>query len=162
MLKTDNDRFTSDFNQMLLIIMINSMGFFFIGFWIPIIARMNMAASAFQISLVVVSWTVGRMINSFITGFIVDRTKSRTRLVLIGSFGRATSYFITYTAFISNQIFLLGIGHFTLGFFAGFFWIPINTLIAYSKRREHLLFLLLTVWLNLNQLEYFSRKCFLF
>ncbi len=135
--KVDENRFTHDYNQMLRIIIMNSLGFFFLGFWIPIIARSNMGASALQISLVVVSHVIGRMISGFITGFIVDRIKSRTSLVLIGSFGRAIAYFIIYAAFISNQIFLLSVGHATLGFMAGVFWIPFNILVAEKSSKDH-------------------------
>ncbi|MHA2037828.1 MAG: MFS transporter [Promethearchaeota archaeon] len=133
----DENRFTHDYNQMLRIIILNSLGFFFLGFWIPIVARSNMSATALQISLVVVTNVIGRMISGFITGFIVDRIKSRTSLVLIGSIGRAIAYFIIYVAFISNQILLLGIGHGTLGFMAGVFWIPFNIFVAEKSNKEH-------------------------
>ncbi|MBY8983535.1 MAG: MFS transporter [Candidatus Lokiarchaeota archaeon] len=135
--KVDENRFTHDYNQMLRIIILNSLGFFFLGFWLPIIARSNMNASALQISLVVVTNVIGRMTSGFIIGFIVDRVKSRTSLVLIGSFGRAIAYFIIYAAFISNQIFLLGLGHGTLGFMAGVFWIPFNILVAEKSNKDH-------------------------
>jgi len=135
--KIDESRFTHDYNQMLKIIILNSLGFFFIGFWIPIVARANMGASAFQISLLITSFVIGRMISGFITGFITDRIKSRTKLVLIGSFGRAVSYFITYAAFITNQIFLLGVGHSTLGLMSGVFWIPFNTFVAEKSSKKH-------------------------
>ena len=135
--KVDENRFTHDYNQMLRIIILNSLGFFFLGFWIPVIARSNMSATALQISLVVVTNVIGRMISGFITGFIVDRIKSRTLLVLIGSFGRAIAYFIIYAAFISNQIFLLGVGHGVLGFMAGVFWIPFNIFVAEKSSKDH-------------------------
>ncbi len=135
--KIDESRFTHDYNQMLKIVILNSLGFFFIGFWIPIVARMNMGASAFQISLVVVSYVIGRMISGAITGFITDHTTSRTKLVLIGSFGRAISYFIIFASFITNRIFLLGLGHFTLGFMAGVFWIPFNIFVAEKSSKDH-------------------------
>jgi len=135
--KVDENRFTHDYNQMLRIIILNSLGFFFLGFWIPVIARSNMSATALQISLVVVTNVIGRMISGFITGFIVDRIKSRTSLVLIGSFGRAIAYFIIYAAFISNQIFLLGVGHGVLGFMAGVFWIPFNIFVAEKSSKDH-------------------------
>ena len=135
--KVDENRFTHDYNQMLTIVILNSLGFFFIGFWIPIVARGSMGATFFQIGLVVVSNVIGRMISGFITGFIVDHIKSRTQLVLIGSFGRAISYFIIYTAFITNSIFLLGVGHGTLGFMAGVFWIPFNIFVAEKSSKSH-------------------------
>jgi MFS family permease len=135
--KVDENRFTHDYNQMLRIIILNSLGFFFLGFWIPVVARSSMSATALQISLVVVSNVIGRMVSGFITGFIVDRIKSRTSLILIGSFGRAIAYFIIYAAFISNQIFLLGVGHGTLGFMAGVFWIPFNIFVAEKSSKDH-------------------------
>ncbi|MFX1457648.1 MAG: MFS transporter, partial [Promethearchaeota archaeon] len=135
--KVDESRFTHDYIQMLQIIMLNSLGFFFIGFWIPIIARENMGASAFQISIVVVSWVVGRMVSGFVTGFISDHVKSRTSLVLTGSFGRGISYFIIYTAFIANHIYILMIGHAALGLCAGIFWVPFNMFVAEKTSKNH-------------------------
>ena len=128
--KTDEERFTSDFNDMLKIVLLNSLGFFFIGFWTPIIANINMGATGLQLSLIVSVQVLGRMNSGFIVGFITDRIKSRTFLVLIGSFGRALAYFIIYTAIITNSIYMLGIGTFILGFMAGVFWVPFNTFIA--------------------------------
>ena len=137
LLKIDESRFTHDYNQVLIIVILNSLGFFFIGFWIPIVALGRMGANAFQVSLVSVSWFIGRLISGFITGFIVDRIKSRTSLVLIGSFGRAIAYFIIYTAFITNEIFILGIGYASLGICAGIFWIPYNIIITEKSNKDH-------------------------
>ena len=135
--KIDESRFTSDYNQMLTIIILNSLGFFFLGFWISIVARVDMGASNFQIGLVVVSNVIGRMISGFYIGFIADRIKSRTSLVLIGSFGRAISYFIIYASFIANHILLLGIGYFILGHMAGIFWVPFNMFVAEKSSKDH-------------------------
>jgi MFS family permease len=63
--------------------------------------------------------------------------KSRRKLVLIGSIGRGTSYFIIYTAIILNSVILLGVGTFTLGFMAGVFWVPFNTLIAEKSNKDN-------------------------
>jgi len=133
----DSNRFTPDFNQMLKIVILNSLGFFFIGFLVPIIARYNMSATAIQISLIVSFQVLGRTISGTITGFLTDRMKSRKKLVLIGSIGRGTSYFIIYTAIILNSIILLGIGTFALGFMAGVFWVPFNTLIAEKSNKDN-------------------------
>ena len=139
MLKREQDstRFTPDFNHMLKIVILNSLGFFFIGFLVPIIARYNMSATAIQISLIVSFQVLGRTISGTITGFLTDRMKSRKKLVLIGSIGRGTSYFIIYTAIILNSIMLLGIGTFALGFMAGVFWVPFNTLIAEKSNKDN-------------------------
>jgi len=136
-LKIDENRFTNDYPQMLRIVILNSLGFFFLGFWIPIVAEGRIGATFFQIGLLVVSNVIGRMISGFITGFISDRVKSRTSLVLIGSFGRGISYFIIYAAFITNNIIILGIGHSTLGFCAGIFWVPFNILVAEKSNKDH-------------------------
>ncbi|MFW9901948.1 MAG: MFS transporter [Candidatus Thorarchaeota archaeon] len=135
--KTDLERFTSDFNYMLKIVLLNSLGFFFIGFWIPIIANLSMGATGFQLSLIVSVQVLGRMISGFIVGFITDKIKSRTLLVLIGSFGRTIAYFIIYAAIITNYIILLGIGTFILGFMAGVFWVPFNTFVAEKSSKNH-------------------------
>ena len=139
MLKSEQDstRFTPDFNHMLKIVILNSLGFFFIGFLVPIIARFNMLATAIQISLIVSIQVLGRTISGTITGFLTDRVKSRRKLVLIGSFGRGTSYFIIYTAIILNSVILLGVGTFILGFMAGVFWVPFNTLIAEKSNKDN-------------------------
>jgi DHA1 family multidrug resistance protein-like MFS transporter len=135
--KIDGSRYTRDYNQMLKIVILNSLGFFFIGFWIPIVARESMGASAFQIGLLVVSNVIGRMISGFYIGFIADRIKSRTSLVLFGSFGRGIAYFIIYASFIANHILLLGIGYFILGHMAGIFWVPFNIFIAEKSSKYH-------------------------
>ncbi|HUW90371.1 MAG TPA: MFS transporter [Candidatus Nanopelagicaceae bacterium] len=133
----DSNRFTPDFTHMLKIVILNSLGFFFIGFLVPIIARLNMSATAIQISLIVSIQVLGRTISGTITGFLTDRVKSKKKLVLIGSIGRGTSYFIIYTAIILNSVILLGIGTFTLGFMAGVFWVPFNTLIAEKSNKNN-------------------------
>ncbi len=133
----DSNRFTPDFNHMLKIVILNSLGFFFIGFLVPIIARFNMFATAIQISLIVSIQVLGRTVSGTITGFLTDRLKSRKKLVLIGSIGRGTSYFVIYTAIILNSIILLGIGTFTLGFMSGVFWVPFNTLIAEKSNKDN-------------------------
>ncbi|MFX1477000.1 MAG: MFS transporter, partial [Promethearchaeota archaeon] len=137
LLKIDESRFTHDYNQMLMIVVLNSLGFFFIGFWIPLVAIANMTSSLIAISLVVTSNVFGRMISGFIVGFITDRIKSRTKLVLLGSFGRAIAYFIIYASFITSQILVLGIGHFILGFMAGVFWVPFNILVAEKSNKNN-------------------------
>ncbi|MFW9867467.1 MAG: MFS transporter [Candidatus Thorarchaeota archaeon] len=137
LLKIDESRFTHDYNQMLMIVVLNSLGFFFIGFWIPLVAIANMTNSLIAISLVVTSNVIGRMISGFIVGFITDRIKSRTKLVLLGSFGRAIAYFIIYASFITSQILVLGIGHFILGFMAGVFWVPFNILVAEKSNKDN-------------------------
>jgi MFS family permease len=135
--KLDGDRFTPDFNDMLKIIILNSFGFFYIGFLVPILARQNMLATGFQVSLLIAFQVLGRTISGVLTGYITDRIKSKTILVLIGSFGRGISYFMMYWAIIINSILILGIGMLILGFMAGVFWVPLNTLIAEKSNKAN-------------------------
>jgi MFS family permease len=133
----DEDRFTQDFNDMLKIIILNSLGFFFLGFLVPIIAVQNMNASGFQVSLLISLQVFGRTLSGIGTGYFTDRIKNRMALVLIGSFGRGISYFIIYLSVIINSLISLEIGMFSLGFMAGVFWIPVNTLIAEKSNKEN-------------------------
>jgi len=135
--KTDEDRFTRDFNDILKIVLLNSLGFFFISFWIPVIASINMGATGIQLGLIISVQVLGRMLSGFIIGFLTDHIKSRTKLILIGSYGRAISYFIIFVAIITNFIVLLEIGTFILGFMAGVFWVPFNTLIAEKSNKDN-------------------------
>ncbi|GAH30567.1 unnamed protein product, partial [marine sediment metagenome] len=57
--------------------------------------------------------------------------------IMIGSFGRGLSYFLLYFALLLNSLFLIGIGTFSLGFLAGFYWIPFNALIAEKSKKQH-------------------------
>jgi len=56
---------------------------------------------------------------------------------MIGSFGRAAAYFVIYLAIVVNSLFILGIGTLILGFLAGFFWIPLDTLVAQKSSKDH-------------------------
>jgi MFS family permease len=136
-LKPNENRFTSDFNEMLKIVILNSLGFFYIGFLVPIIARVNMNASGIEISFLVAFQVLGRTISGAITGIITDKVQSRSKLILIGSMGRASSYFVIYIAIFFNSVVYLGIGTFLLGFMAGVFWVPYNTLIAEKSNKEN-------------------------
>ncbi len=130
-------RCTEDFDAMLNISIWNSLGFFFMGFFIPIIARFNMSASGIEIGLLVSSQVIGRMLSSFLIGIITDRTESRKILILIGSFGRAISYFMIFASIITNDLISLWYGNFVLGFCAGIFWVPFDTLIAEKSNKNH-------------------------
>lgn len=113
------------------------MGFFFIGFLIPVIARAEMGASATQIGLVVSIQTIGFTMSSFFTGFLTDRVKKKKSLILIGSLGRGFAYFLIFWAFVSNSIIFLAIGTFSLGALAGFYWIPFDALISEKSNKKN-------------------------
>ncbi|GAH25558.1 unnamed protein product, partial [marine sediment metagenome] len=90
-----------------------------------------------QIGLIFSVQVIGIMISSLFVGFMTDKVKSRRKLILLGSFGRGTAYFILFTGIILKSLIGIGIGTFSIGFFAGFFWIPFNTLIAEKSNKDH-------------------------
>ncbi len=135
--KNSNEYYTEDFNSMINIIVLNSMGFFFFGFMIPIVARINMNASALEVGIVISMITIGFIASSTFVGIITDRTSLKKRLIVIGSLGRGSAYIVLYFAIIVNSLIFLGIGTLVLGFFAGFYWIPLDTLIAQKSSKDH-------------------------
>ena len=122
---------------MIRIVILNSMGFFFYGFLLPIVARLNMNSSATEVGIVIALLTIGLIMSSTFVGFLADRTSSKSKLIVIGSFGRAAAYFVIYIAIVVNSLTLLGIWSLTLGFLAGFFWIPLDTLVAQKSSKDH-------------------------
>jgi len=120
---------TPDFIAMIRIIFWNSMGFFFFSFLIPYVTIKLLGVSRTELGLAFSIQTVGGLLSSPIVGYLTDRI-SKKLLVLIGSFGRATAYIVMYFGIImSNYITFTG-GMFVLGFFVGFFWTPLDTLIS--------------------------------
>jgi len=122
---------------MIRIVTLNSLGFFFLDFIIPYIASQKLNATGVQIGLIFSVKIMGTMISSLFVGLLTDKVKSRRKIILLGSFGRGTAYFILYTGIILNSLVGIGIGTFSIGFFAGFFWIPFNTLIAEKSNKNH-------------------------
>ena len=135
--KNNTDRYTPDFTIMIKIAILNSLGFFFMGFLIPIISRQNMNATGLEIGLIVSAMVIGYTLSSSFIGFITDRTKSKRFLIFIGSTGRGVSYLIFYISIIINALTGMWIGMFVLGFWAGFFWIPFDTLVAEKSNKNH-------------------------
>jgi MFS family permease len=136
-LKNNTGFYTKDFNKMIQIVIWNSLGFFFLEFLIIYVASQRLDISGVQLGLIFSVIVIGNLTSMFFAGILTDRIKSRTKLILFGSFGRGVSYFILYFALILNSLLGLGIGAFTLGFFAGFFWIPFDTLIAEKSSKDH-------------------------
>ncbi len=135
--KTNEERFTSDFNSMIYIAILNSLGFFFLGFLVPVISRQNMNATGLEIGLIVSAMVIGYTISSSFVGIITDRTKSKRFLIFLGSIGRGFSYVVFYISIIINSMIGMWVGMFILGFWAGFFWIPFDTLISEKSNKNN-------------------------
>ncbi len=129
---------TKDFNSMIKIVFYNSLGLFYIIFLVPYIANETLTATGFQIGFLVSVQIFGYMFSSLFVGILTDNSKiSKTKLILIGSWGRGLSYFIIYIATLTQSLTLLSVGTFSLGFGVGFFWIPFDTLVSEKSNKEN-------------------------
>ncbi len=128
--------YTKDFNSMINIIIWNCLGFFFLDFSIPFIAKNELNASGLEMGLLFSIITIGGLVAAPIAGWLTDRI-SRTKLVFFGAVGRGISYFILYTGIILRSYVRIAFGYFMLGFGVGFFWVPLDTLIAEKTDKDH-------------------------
>jgi MFS family permease len=132
----DKNRTTKDFNIMIRISILNSLGFFYLGFLIPVVAKENMNLSALIVGLIVSSLVLGNVFSSSFIGILTDRVQAKSNLIFLGSLFRGIAYFITYFAIILNSPIFLFFGGFSIGIGAGFFWTPFDTLVAEKSAKE--------------------------
>ncbi|MFX1516640.1 MAG: MFS transporter [Promethearchaeota archaeon] len=132
----DRKRVTDDFNSMIKITIFNSLGFFFLDFLIPYVASQELQAAGIDMGVIFSVIVVGYMMSSPFVGVLTDRI-SKKLLVFVGSVGRGVAYFFLYFAIIIKSLIGLTLGMFLLGFCAGFFWIPLDTLIAEKSSTRH-------------------------
>ena len=127
---------TPDFNPMIRIIFWNSMGFFFFSFLIPFVTIQLLGASPTDLGISYSIQTIGSLLSAPIVGYLTDHV-SKKLLILIGSFGRATCYILMYLGIILSSLLIFTVGMLVLGFFAGFFWTPLDTLISEKSNRAN-------------------------
>ncbi|MFX0043645.1 MAG: MFS transporter, partial [Candidatus Hodarchaeota archaeon] len=127
-------KITPDFEPMIRIVFWNSLGFFFFQFLIPYVTAQLLEASGIEMGLTFASQTIGGLISTPIVGYLTDKV-SKKLLVLIGSFGRAACYVLMYIGIIFSSLIIFAMGLFVLGFFAGFFWSPLNALISEKSHK---------------------------
>ena len=117
-----------------------SWGFFFVSFIIPIISYRELNANGFEMGILFSLSVLGSSISSPIAGFLSDKRERRRKLIFGGSLGRFLAYLFIYFAVVINNFTLMFIGTFILGLGAGFFWIPLRSLISdateYKYRSE--------------------------
>ncbi|MFX0091626.1 MAG: MFS transporter [Candidatus Hodarchaeota archaeon] len=129
-------RFTKDFYSIISIVKWNSLGFFFLEFLVPFVASQELRASGVQMGIIFSAQVFGYALSSPFVGAIADRY-SKVRLALIGSVGRGIAYFIIYSAIVAKILPAMAFGTFSIGFMAGFFWIPLDTLISEKSDKHH-------------------------
>ena len=119
---------------MIRIVFWNSLGFFFFWYLIPYVIWVLMEGSGTELGFAFAGQTFGGLISAPIVGYLTDKI-SKKLLVLIGSFGRGAAYLIMYVGIVSTSIGLFVVGLFTLGFFVGFFWSPLDALISQKSHK---------------------------
>ena len=127
---------TPDFIPMIRIIFWNSMGFFFFSFLIPHVTVQLLGASKTELGLAFSIQMIGGLLSAPLVGYLTDRV-SKKLLILIGSFGRATCYILMYIGILLSSLLLFTAGMFILGFFVGFFWTPLDTLISEKSNKTN-------------------------
>lgn len=130
-------QFADDFKRMVRIVVWNSLGFFFLDFLVPIFANESLEVSGTVVGFLMSVRTIGILLSSTFAGFIVDRASSKKRFVVLGGIGRGISYFVLFTSLVSKSLAGLMTGMFILGFSAGLFWIPFNTLVAQKSHKNN-------------------------
>jgi len=133
-LKNDLDKITPDFMPMIRIVFWNSLGFFFFWYLIPHVVWVLMEGTTIELGFSFAGQTFGGLISAPIVGYLTDKV-SKKLLVLIGSFGRGAAYLIMYIGIISSSLNLFVVGLFTLGFFVGFFWSPLDALVSQKSHK---------------------------
>ncbi|MBA7530356.1 hypothetical protein ES705_22559 [subsurface metagenome] len=129
-------KITPDFVPMIRIIFWNSMGFFFFSFLIPYVTIQLLGGTGTVLGLTFSIQTMGGLISAPFVGYLTDRV-SKKLLILIGSFGRGTSYILMYLGILLSSLLLFAIGMFVLGLFVGFFWTPLDTLISEKSNKSN-------------------------
>ncbi len=74
--------------------------------------------------------------SAIIVGILADR-KSKTTLVLIGAFGRGSSYLIIFTAILVKSLLLLNIATTVLGLLVAFYWVPFDALVGAKSNKNN-------------------------
>lgn len=131
-----NQKFTSDFNKVIFIVVWNSLGFFFVEFILIYMISQVWEGPGLAIGLFPAFMTFGNLISSFFIGYLTDHI-SKQKLVMVGSFGRGLSYFGLYTSIIVQSLPGIYISSFLLGLGALLFWVPLDTIISEKSSKYH-------------------------
>ncbi|MFW9896067.1 MAG: MFS transporter [Candidatus Thorarchaeota archaeon] len=131
-----SNKFTSDFDSVIFIVIWNSLGFFFVDYIMVYMINQVMNASGVALGLFPAFLTFGGLICSLFIGYLTDHV-SKQKLVMIGSFGRGSSYFGLYVSIILQSLIGIYISAFLLGLGAMLFWVPLDTLISEKSSKYH-------------------------
>lgn len=129
-------KFTDDFNDMVKIVFWNSFGFMFYLYIIPYIPSEYFKVDGLTLGILIAAQPFGRLFITPLVGYLTDKSSKKT-LVLIGSLGRTLAYSVFYFSICLNSIISFGIAILLQGLLVGFFWPPLNTLIAEKSSKDY-------------------------
>jgi DHA1 family multidrug resistance protein-like MFS transporter len=129
-------KFTSDFNSVIFIVLWNSLGFFFIEFIMNYLIYIVLGYPAYNVGLFFSFITLGGLVSSSFIGYLTDRFSKRI-LVMLGSFGRGISYFGLYISILFQSLIGMYISAFLLGLGANAFWNPLDAIISEKSSKYH-------------------------
>jgi DHA1 family multidrug resistance protein-like MFS transporter len=129
-------KFTADFDSVIFIVVWNALGLFFVDFIMIYMLSQVWEGSGLTIGLFPAFLTFGGLISSLFIGYLTDHI-SKQKLVMIGSFGRGSSYFGLYSSIIMESLLGIYISSFLLGLGAMLFWVPLDTLISEKSSKHH-------------------------
>ncbi len=132
----DHQKFTSDFNSVIFIVVWNSLGFFFIEYIMAYLIKQVLNYPASYLGLFFSIITFGGLISSIFIGYLTDRFSKRI-LIMIGSFGRGLSYLGLYFSIILESLIGMYISAFILGLGAYIFWNPLDSIISEKSSKYH-------------------------
>ena len=132
----EDQKFTSDFNSVIFIVLWNSLGFFFIEFIMNYLIYHVLGYPAYNVGLFFSFITLGGLISTSFIGYLTDRFSKRI-LVMIGSFGRGFSYFWLYGSIILESLVGMYVSAFLLGLGAHMFWNPLDAIISEKSSKFH-------------------------
>lgn len=129
-------KFTADFDSVIFIVIWNALGLFFVDFIMIYMISQVWEGPGLAIGLFPAFLTFGGLISSLFIGYLTDHI-SKQKLVMIGSFGRGSSYFGLYASIIMQSLPGIYISSFLLGLGAMLFWVPLDTLISEKSSKHH-------------------------
>lgn len=115
----------------------SALGFYFIGFLIPIISYLELDIGGIELGVVISLRTAGFAASSLLAGYLSNKRSLRAWLILGASIGRFISYVILYISFLLVSYWMMMVGMLILGLGAGFFWTPFQSTIADATEYEY-------------------------
>ena len=132
----DLPRTTPDFDAMIGIVKYNSVGFFFTDFVIPF-TGISIGSTGLELGFLYSFLVLGSVLSALFIGYLTDHVRKKTTLILIGAIGRGASYIVMFIGTITEDMSIMMLGTFILGFVVEFFWNPFDSLVSAKSNKNN-------------------------